>query len=233
MLPNPWQVLKGDVALQVLLLCCLLLPGVTNCPLPSAWLSGYESPVVSRINTRIQDLTGLDVSTAEELQVRGRMGFQHLVLGGWLVPPWMCNSFLFRQINWVSWLQGQTLVLLETVKSLAWFVLLRKATSVSGVPGVWETLAVCVTWVNCNLEVLLFICLRPLNEQLLPWLSKAWVPRQQDSHKVLLKPAVLLATLGDKLAKDLVKNWRYFFINDWQKEQGTLFFDTNSGQKVV
>ncbi|XP_014795940.1 PREDICTED: prolyl 4-hydroxylase subunit alpha-1 isoform X3 [Calidris pugnax] len=34
-----------------------------------AWLSGYESPVVSRINTRIQDLTGLDVSTAEELQV--------------------------------------------------------------------------------------------------------------------------------------------------------------------
>uniref|UniRef100_A0A8C0BPW4 Prolyl 4-hydroxylase subunit alpha-1 n=1 Tax=Buteo japonicus TaxID=224669 RepID=A0A8C0BPW4_9AVES len=29
----------------------------------SAWLSGYESPVVSRINTRIQDLTGLDVST--------------------------------------------------------------------------------------------------------------------------------------------------------------------------
>ncbi|KAM9273399.1 prolyl 4-hydroxylase subunit alpha-1 isoform 2-T2 [Morus bassanus] len=35
----------------------------------SAWLSGYESPVVSRINTRIQDLTGLDVSTAEELQV--------------------------------------------------------------------------------------------------------------------------------------------------------------------
>uniref|UniRef100_A0A8C3QZ30 Prolyl 4-hydroxylase subunit alpha-1 n=1 Tax=Cyanoderma ruficeps TaxID=181631 RepID=A0A8C3QZ30_9PASS len=37
----------------------------------SAWLSGYESPVVSRINTRIQDLTGLDVSTAEELQVSG------------------------------------------------------------------------------------------------------------------------------------------------------------------
>ncbi|CAM2117554.1 unnamed protein product [Caretta caretta] len=35
----------------------------------SAWLSGYESPVVSRINLRIQDLTGLDVSTAEELQV--------------------------------------------------------------------------------------------------------------------------------------------------------------------
>uniref|UniRef100_A0A8D0BV74 Prolyl 4-hydroxylase subunit alpha-1 n=1 Tax=Salvator merianae TaxID=96440 RepID=A0A8D0BV74_SALMN len=35
----------------------------------SAWLSGYEHPVIARINTRIQDLTGLDVSTAEELQV--------------------------------------------------------------------------------------------------------------------------------------------------------------------
>lgn len=39
---------------------------------PSAWLAGYEDPVVSRINMRIQDLTGLDVSTAEELQVSNR-----------------------------------------------------------------------------------------------------------------------------------------------------------------
>ncbi|XP_069466632.1 prolyl 4-hydroxylase subunit alpha-1 isoform X2 [Ambystoma mexicanum] len=35
----------------------------------SAWLSGYEDPVVEHINKRIQDITGLDVSTAEELQV--------------------------------------------------------------------------------------------------------------------------------------------------------------------
>ncbi|XP_030059307.1 prolyl 4-hydroxylase subunit alpha-1 isoform X3 [Microcaecilia unicolor] len=35
----------------------------------SAWLSSYEHPVIERINQRIQDLTGLDVSTAEELQV--------------------------------------------------------------------------------------------------------------------------------------------------------------------
>ncbi|XP_066519432.1 prolyl 4-hydroxylase subunit alpha-1a isoform X3 [Hoplias malabaricus] len=35
----------------------------------SAWLAAYEHPVVDRINQRIQDLTGLDVSTAEELQV--------------------------------------------------------------------------------------------------------------------------------------------------------------------
>ncbi|KAM3913739.1 prolyl 4-hydroxylase subunit alpha-1 isoform 1-T1 [Leptodactylus fuscus] len=35
----------------------------------SAWLSGYEDPVIARINSRIQELTGLDVTTAEELQV--------------------------------------------------------------------------------------------------------------------------------------------------------------------
>ncbi|XP_069096497.1 prolyl 4-hydroxylase subunit alpha-1 isoform X1 [Pleurodeles waltl] len=35
----------------------------------SAWLSGYEDPIIDRINARIQDITGLDVSTAEELQV--------------------------------------------------------------------------------------------------------------------------------------------------------------------
>ncbi|MGH0120856.1 UNVERIFIED_CONTAM: hypothetical protein FKN15_024337 [Acipenser sinensis] len=35
----------------------------------SAWIAAYESPVVDRINQRIEDLTGLDVKTAEELQV--------------------------------------------------------------------------------------------------------------------------------------------------------------------
>ncbi|XP_077310525.1 prolyl 4-hydroxylase subunit alpha-1 isoform X3 [Lithobates pipiens] len=35
----------------------------------SAWLSGYEHPVIDRINARIQEITGLDVTTAEELQV--------------------------------------------------------------------------------------------------------------------------------------------------------------------
>lgn len=46
---------------------------------------------------------------------------------GWketvVLKLWMCNSFLFRQINWVSWTQGQALLLLEAVKSLAWLVL--------------------------------------------------------------------------------------------------------------
>ncbi|XP_053197610.1 prolyl 4-hydroxylase subunit alpha-1a [Scomber japonicus] len=35
----------------------------------SAWLGAYEHPVVDQINQRIQDITGLDVSTAEDLQV--------------------------------------------------------------------------------------------------------------------------------------------------------------------
>ncbi|XP_056152865.1 prolyl 4-hydroxylase subunit alpha-1a isoform X1 [Lampris incognitus] len=35
----------------------------------SAWLAAYEHPVVDKINQRIQDITGLDVTTAEELQV--------------------------------------------------------------------------------------------------------------------------------------------------------------------
>ncbi|XP_030642153.1 prolyl 4-hydroxylase subunit alpha-1b isoform X2 [Chanos chanos] len=35
----------------------------------SAWLSGYEDPVIERINQRIEDLTGLEMDTAEELQV--------------------------------------------------------------------------------------------------------------------------------------------------------------------
>ncbi|XP_072523004.1 prolyl 4-hydroxylase subunit alpha-1a isoform X2 [Salminus brasiliensis] len=35
----------------------------------SAWLAAYEHPLVDHINQRIQDITGLDVTTAEELQV--------------------------------------------------------------------------------------------------------------------------------------------------------------------
>ncbi|XP_039511523.1 prolyl 4-hydroxylase subunit alpha-1a isoform X1 [Pimephales promelas] len=35
----------------------------------SAWLAAYEHPVVDHINQRIEDITGLDMKTAEELQV--------------------------------------------------------------------------------------------------------------------------------------------------------------------
>ncbi|XP_054899244.1 prolyl 4-hydroxylase subunit alpha-1-like isoform X2 [Poeciliopsis prolifica] len=35
----------------------------------SAWLGAYEHPVVDKINRKIEDITGLDVSTAEDLQV--------------------------------------------------------------------------------------------------------------------------------------------------------------------
>ncbi|KAM6964562.1 LOW QUALITY PROTEIN: prolyl 4-hydroxylase subunit alpha-1-like [Tautogolabrus adspersus] len=35
----------------------------------SAWIRSFEHPLVDRINQRIEDITGLDLSTAEELQV--------------------------------------------------------------------------------------------------------------------------------------------------------------------
>uniref|UniRef100_A0A8C9XG65 Prolyl 4-hydroxylase subunit alpha-1 n=1 Tax=Sander lucioperca TaxID=283035 RepID=A0A8C9XG65_SANLU len=35
----------------------------------SAWLTGYEDPMIDKINQRIEDLTGLEMDTAEELQV--------------------------------------------------------------------------------------------------------------------------------------------------------------------
>lgn len=38
----------------------------------SAWLTSYEHPVIERINQRIEDLTGLEMDTAEELQVSSR-----------------------------------------------------------------------------------------------------------------------------------------------------------------
>ncbi|XP_029963116.1 prolyl 4-hydroxylase subunit alpha-1b isoform X1 [Salarias fasciatus] len=35
----------------------------------SAWLTGYDDPMIDTINQRIEDLTGLEMDTAEELQV--------------------------------------------------------------------------------------------------------------------------------------------------------------------
>ncbi|XP_074502316.1 prolyl 4-hydroxylase subunit alpha-1b isoform X1 [Sebastes fasciatus] len=35
----------------------------------SAWLTGYEDPMIDKINQRIEDLTGLEMDTAEELQI--------------------------------------------------------------------------------------------------------------------------------------------------------------------
>lgn len=35
----------------------------------SAWLGAFEHPVVDKINQRIEDITGLDITTAEDLQV--------------------------------------------------------------------------------------------------------------------------------------------------------------------
>lgn len=35
----------------------------------SAWLSEDEDPVITQVNQRIADVTGLELETAEELQV--------------------------------------------------------------------------------------------------------------------------------------------------------------------
>lgn len=42
------------------------------CPL-SAWLGAYEHPVVDKINQMIEDVTGLNVKTAEDLQVTSHL----------------------------------------------------------------------------------------------------------------------------------------------------------------
>ncbi|KAI3365144.1 hypothetical protein L3Q82_010119, partial [Scortum barcoo] len=48
----------------------LLMLKFTAPPPPhSAWLGAFEHPVVDKINQRIEDITGLDVTTAEDLQV--------------------------------------------------------------------------------------------------------------------------------------------------------------------
>lgn len=36
----------------------------------SAWLTGYDDPMIEMINQRIEDITGLEMDTAEELQVK-------------------------------------------------------------------------------------------------------------------------------------------------------------------
>lgn len=61
LLRMPRRVFTGHVSLLFLtsVLCC------------SAWLTGYEHPVIDIINQRIEDLTGLEMDTAEELQVSG------------------------------------------------------------------------------------------------------------------------------------------------------------------
>uniref|UniRef100_A0A8C8HQR9 procollagen-proline 4-dioxygenase n=1 Tax=Oncorhynchus tshawytscha TaxID=74940 RepID=A0A8C8HQR9_ONCTS len=55
----------------------------------SAWLTAYEDPVVDKINQRIEDITGLNVKTAEELQKDEPDAFKELGTGNriatWLI----------------------------------------------------------------------------------------------------------------------------------------------------
>lgn len=61
-----WREPSEPGVLQVSL---LFLSAVLSLLYSSAWLTGYEHPVIETINQRIEDLTGLEVDTAEELQV--------------------------------------------------------------------------------------------------------------------------------------------------------------------
>ncbi|TTU76950.1 Prolyl 4-hydroxylase subunit alpha-2 [Bagarius yarrelli] len=47
----------------------------------SAWLEGYEDPVIARVNQRIEDITGLTVDTAELLQKDETEAFKSLGTG--------------------------------------------------------------------------------------------------------------------------------------------------------
>lgn len=42
---------------------------ISLCVYSSAWLTGYDDPMIDTINERIEALTGLEIDTAEELQV--------------------------------------------------------------------------------------------------------------------------------------------------------------------
>ncbi|KAG9341832.1 hypothetical protein JZ751_018556 [Albula glossodonta] len=54
----------------------------------SAWLTGYEHPVVDKINHRIETITGLDVNTAEELQKDEPDAFKELGTGN-RIATWL------------------------------------------------------------------------------------------------------------------------------------------------
>lgn len=55
----------------VLYVCsCFVFNRCALLPVFSAWLTGYDHPMIDTINQRIEDLTGLEMDTAEELQVK-------------------------------------------------------------------------------------------------------------------------------------------------------------------
>lgn len=72
----------------------LFLTGVLCC---SAWLTGYEHPVIDTINQRIEDLTGLEMDTAEELQVSG--GAEETWSGSSDHPPHVHHSPMDENIT--------------------------------------------------------------------------------------------------------------------------------------
>nr|XP_046233320.1 prolyl 4-hydroxylase subunit alpha-1-like isoform X8 [Scatophagus argus] len=54
----------------------------------SAWLGAFEHPVVDKINQRIEDITGLDITTAEDLQKDEPDAFEELGTGN-RIATWL------------------------------------------------------------------------------------------------------------------------------------------------
>lgn len=80
---NDWHAVASWCCF-IALNCCALLP------VCSAWLTGYDHPDIDKINQRIEDLTGLEMDTAEELQVSCWLG-SRLPLAQILVVVHQCN----------------------------------------------------------------------------------------------------------------------------------------------
>lgn len=63
----------------------------------SAWLTGYDHPDIDKINQRIEDLTGLEMDTAEELQVRC-----------WFGSRWLFAQLTLCNFQFVLWMSKKT-----------------------------------------------------------------------------------------------------------------------------
>lgn len=91
----------------------------------SAWLQTGEHPVVDAINRRVTDVTGLDMETAEELQV------VNYGLGGHYEPHYdfarvrfhllssyniSCHSLFWFNLRIISWSQSDNFLCLSTAR---------------------------------------------------------------------------------------------------------------------
>ncbi|XP_060791849.1 prolyl 4-hydroxylase subunit alpha-2-like isoform X2 [Neoarius graeffei] len=79
----------------------------------SAWLEGYEDPVIARVNQRIEDITGLTVNTAELLQVQYDETPARCRVSGWVRQVQGAEevSISISRLTCNSWRENRLLVL--------------------------------------------------------------------------------------------------------------------------